>query len=183
MNIEKSKILDNLNSQKLIQGECSVASNLSNFVASFIGSWNRYGYCINYNAIEELEIEATYTSTSRAGLRPEVINRTDNLSVGIAYDNFDRFVDTKTGKDTLHDTVWIIYQNIDSTLENIEDVDDLREIYTKRHRRRFFEANDPELPFFPEISKISSGFRPEIFEKEDENIIVHHDVYNRIDTV
>lgn len=49
---------------------------------------NRYGHCISYNVIEELETEATYTSTSRAGLCPEIINKTENLSVGIAYDNF-----------------------------------------------------------------------------------------------
>ncbi|GFV68876.1 uncharacterized protein TNCV_1985401 [Trichonephila clavipes] len=30
----------------------------------------------------------------------------------IAFDNFDRYVDTLTGKDTLHDTVGIIYQNV-----------------------------------------------------------------------
>lgn len=241
MNIEKTKLPDNLNSQKLIQGECSVPSILSDFVASVIGSYfrkrqqsesfkrhvnsvsqdliymthngnlktpkhiclgitlksltssrkvvdiiNRYGHCISYNAIEELETEATYTSTSRAGLCPEIINRTDNLSVGIAYDNFDRFVDTKTGKDTLHDTVGIIYQNIDPTLENIEeieDVDDLREIHSKRRRRRSFEAIDPELPFFPKKSKMSSGFQPEVSEREEENIIIHEDLYNRIDTV
>lgn len=238
MNIEKSKLPDSLSSQKLIQGECSVPSNLSDFVASVIGSYfrkrqqsdgfkrhvnsvcqdliymahngnlktskhiclgitlksltssrkvidiiNRYGHCISYNAIEELETQATYTSTSRAGLCPEVINRIDNLSVGTAYDNFDRFVDTKTGKDTLHDTVGIIYQNIDPTLENIEDVDDLPETYTKRRRRRSFEAIDPELPFFYKKCRMSSGFRPEISEKEDENIIIHQDLYNRIDTV
>ncbi|KAK9876484.1 hypothetical protein WA026_012796 [Henosepilachna vigintioctopunctata] len=140
----------------------------------------------NFMLLCELETEATYTSTSRAGLCSEVINRTDNLSVGIAYDNFDRFVDTKTGKETLHDTVGIIYQNIDPTLENIEDiedVDDLRDISTKRRQRRSFEAIDPELPFFHKKSKMSSGFRPEISEKEDENIIMLQDLYNRIDTV
>lgn len=239
--MKKSKLPDNLNSQKLIQGECSVPSNLSDFVASVIGSYfrkrqqsesfkrhvnsvsqdliymthngnlktpkhiclgmtlksltssrkvvdimNRYGHCISYNAIEELETEATYTSTSRAGLCPEIINRTDNLSVGIAYDNFDRFVDTKTGKDTLHDTVGIIYQNIDPTLENveeIEDADDLRVIHSKRRRRRSFVAIDPELPFFPKKSKMSSGFQPEVSEREEENIVIHEDLYNRIDTV
>ncbi|GFS81882.1 hypothetical protein TNCV_1544991 [Trichonephila clavipes] len=31
---------------------------------------------------------------------------------GIAFDNFDRHVDTLTEKDTLHDTVGIIYQNV-----------------------------------------------------------------------
>lgn len=30
-------------------------------------------------------------------------------STNIAYDNYDRFVETLCGKDTLHDTVGIIY--------------------------------------------------------------------------
>ncbi|GFW80338.1 uncharacterized protein TNCV_2944711 [Trichonephila clavipes] len=40
---------------------------------------------------------------------------------GVAYDNFDRFVETTNGKDTLHDTVGIIYQNIEAnTIEESE---------------------------------------------------------------
>ena len=31
---------------------------------------------------------------------------------GVAWDNFDRFVETITGKETLHDTVGITYQTI-----------------------------------------------------------------------
>lgn len=117
---------------------------------------NRYGHCISYNAIEEIETEATYTSTSRAGLCPEIINKTQNLSVGIAYDNFDRFFNTKTGKDTLHDTVGIIYQNIDSTRE--VEVEELPETFTNGRRRRSYEAIDPELPFVAKKRKMSSGF-------------------------
>ena len=93
---------------------------------------NRCGYCISYNAVEELETEATYMSTSRSWLCPEVINKTENLSVGIAYDNFDRFVDTKTGKDTLHVTVGIIYQNIETILE-VNIVEELQETFSNRH--------------------------------------------------
>jgi len=33
------------------------------------------------------------------------------MPTGVAFDNFDRFVETSSGKDTLHDTVGIIYQN------------------------------------------------------------------------
>ena len=44
------------------------------------------------------------------------------MCTGLAFNNFDRFVDTLTGKDTVHDTVGIIYQNIDNTVENNIDV-------------------------------------------------------------
>ena len=74
---------------------------------------HRYGHCISYPGIEELETGATYTSIQKSSLCPEIIKKSPNLSTGVAYDNFDRFVETKSGKDTLHDTVGIIYQNVD----------------------------------------------------------------------
>lgn len=39
--------------------------------------------------------------------------KSSDLCTGVSYDNFDQFVETKTGNDTLHDTVGIIYQNIE----------------------------------------------------------------------
>ena len=35
---------------------------------------------------------------------------TSSLGTGLAWDNFDRFLETCSGKDTLHDTVGIAYQ-------------------------------------------------------------------------
>ncbi|GFV05785.1 hypothetical protein TNCV_5035241 [Trichonephila clavipes] len=40
------------------------------------------------------------------------VMKMEDLINGVAFDNFDRYVDTLTGKDTLHDTVGIIYQNV-----------------------------------------------------------------------
>ena len=40
---------------------------------------------------------------------PEAIKTSPNVCTGIAYDNYDRFVETKDGKNTLRDTVGIIY--------------------------------------------------------------------------
>ncbi|GFX03209.1 uncharacterized protein TNCV_1700931 [Trichonephila clavipes] len=41
------------------------------------------------------------------------IRRRDGVNfIGVAFDNFDKYVDTSTGKDTLHDTAGIIYQNV-----------------------------------------------------------------------
>ena len=74
---------------------------------------NRYGHCISYQGVEELETEITYTSMEKSSLCPEKIVKKSGLFTGVAYDNFDRYVETSSGKDTLHDTVGIIYQNID----------------------------------------------------------------------
>ena len=37
------------------------------------------------------------------------------LATGVAWDNWDRFVNTLTGKDTLHDTVGVCYQVVDDS--------------------------------------------------------------------
>ncbi|GFS95509.1 hypothetical protein TNCV_814591 [Trichonephila clavipes] len=73
---------------------------------------NRLGHCCNYNTLEELETEATISSVNRSQICPPDIIQSPSLSTGVAFDNFDRYVDTLTGKHTLHDTVGIIYQNV-----------------------------------------------------------------------
>lgn len=52
----------------------------------------------------------TYSSQKENNVTPAGISRVDGLTTHIAFDNYDRFVDTATGKDTLHDAVGIIYQ-------------------------------------------------------------------------
>ena len=42
-----------------------------------------------------------------------------STATGVAWDNFDRFVETKSGKHTLHDTVGIAYQVLDNSRPNI----------------------------------------------------------------
>lgn len=44
----------------------------------------------------------------------------------MAFDNFDKFVETSSGKDTLHDTVGIVYQNYEGQVEQVceEQVDE-----------------------------------------------------------
>ena len=71
---------------------------------------NRYGHTIGYNLAEEIETELTYTAHNNNSFIPSGINPTFGLCTNVAFDNFDRFVDTTSGKDTLHNTVGIIYQ-------------------------------------------------------------------------
>lgn len=73
---------------------------------------SRQGYCITYPSILELETSAAYSCASNNQLCPSGIQPTSILSSGVAWDNYDRFVETSSGKNTLHDTVGIIYQNI-----------------------------------------------------------------------
>lgn len=82
---------------------------------------NRYGHCCSYSTLEGLETEATFTSCELSEICPEGILRTSHLYTGVAFDNYDRFVETTTGKDTLHDTVGIIFQ-IENNIVNEEAV-------------------------------------------------------------
>ncbi|CAD6235330.1 GSCOCG00012411001-RA-CDS, partial [Cotesia congregata] len=72
---------------------------------------NRFGHCCNYTTLEELETEATISSVRQSQVCPPDIILNPSLCTGVAFDNFDRYVDTLNGKETLHDTVGIIYQN------------------------------------------------------------------------
>lgn len=70
-----------------------------------------------------METEATFASVYNAHVCPEDIRRSPELSTGLAYNNFDRFVDTTSGKDTLHDTVGIIFQNVvEDSSEEITEI-------------------------------------------------------------
>ena len=48
------------------------------------------------------------------------MNMDANACTGLAFENYDRFVKTLTGEDTLHDTVGIAYQTVklDDTIDN-----------------------------------------------------------------
>ena len=73
---------------------------------------NRYGYCVSYNTVEELETKLTYEVQSKKLLTPYGMSLDPKLATGVAFDNYEEFVETSSGKDTLHDTVGIAYQII-----------------------------------------------------------------------
>lgn len=70
---------------------------------------NRLDYCISYTKVLEFETSAAYSCAAKKQLCPSGIIPTSTLSSGVAWDNYDRYVETSSGKDTLHDTV---YQDI-----------------------------------------------------------------------
>ena len=73
---------------------------------------NRLGHFASSHTIEEVEREATFESTKRNLVTPLGMKRNPRCGTGVAWDNFDRFVETIAGKETLHDTVSITYQTI-----------------------------------------------------------------------
>lgn len=72
---------------------------------------NKYGHCCSYTVLEEIETEATFASSNRNDICPEGILRSNKLYTGLVYNNFDRFVDTTSGKDT----VGMIFQNVSNS--------------------------------------------------------------------
>ena len=82
---------------------------------------NRYGHCISYHTAEEIETEMTFGTREANQVTPHGMIRNPQYGTGVAWDNFDRFVETESGKDTLHDTVGIVYQLANLTLsENVD---------------------------------------------------------------
>lgn len=119
---------------------------------------NKYGHCCSYSTLEGLEMEATFAATRRSALCPEDIIPSSNLCTGLAFNNFDRFVDTSTGKDTLHDTVGIMFQNIvdcpPSVPRPIENVDENEPSTSAKRRRRTFDEVTFEMQPYNKKPKI-----------------------------
>jgi hypothetical protein len=125
---------------------------------------NKHGHCCSYTTLEELETEATFAATSRLNICPEGIIPTNNLCTGLAYNNFDRFVDTATGKDTLHDTVGIIFQNIVDGPQTIpgtdENLNENEPSPSSKKRRRTFDVLTLELQSYNKRPKIRQSLEP-----------------------
>ncbi|KAG8182251.1 hypothetical protein JTE90_024184 [Oedothorax gibbosus] len=184
---ENTEHLENIDSPS--ETNNLVESNSLTSSRKIIDIIHRYGHCISYSAIEELETEATYTSVQKSESCPETIVKSPHLCTGVAFDNFDCFVETKSGKDTLHDTVGIIYQNIDlhtpdeSQFVNLPAANNEMHLNSNKRRRRTFEAVTVDVREEPFAKK----------KKNDVGLSSHHEVvypllanlqlYKMIDTV
>ncbi|CAH0396002.1 unnamed protein product [Bemisia tabaci] len=80
---------------------------------------------------------------------------------GVAFDNFDRFVDTASGKDTLHHTVGIAYQKIseDNSTPSVE-TSTYSEQEPPARKRRAFEAVLPDIAPYPKKSNMLEVLLP-----------------------
>ena len=73
---------------------------------------NRYGHSASYHTTAELENEIALEATRNNMMTSDGMSLSPSSSTEVAFDNFDRFVYTLSGKDTLHDTVGIAYQTV-----------------------------------------------------------------------
>ena len=56
---------------------------------------NRMGHCVNYHAVAELETEMTFEARNRSMYTPYGMDLLSSVGTGVAWDNFDRFIETK----------------------------------------------------------------------------------------
>ena len=101
--------------------------------------------------LEDFKTELAFTSYSESFLTPLEMKRSPSLCTGLAFDNFDPFVETSTGKDTLHDTVCIAYQqqrkeNVDEAHQEYENQTVTEQVInTPIKRRRAFLSYDLDI--------------------------------------
>ena len=79
----------------------------------------RLGHCVSYHRIKEIENEMKIETTKSVKATPFGMSLNASAATDVAWDNFDRFVEIKSGKDTLHDTVGIAFQVLDNSQPNI----------------------------------------------------------------
>ncbi|KAL3267130.1 hypothetical protein HHI36_011270 [Cryptolaemus montrouzieri] len=97
LKMEKTKLPSKIKTNDLIAGECAIPDKLDRFFKVFIGGKDiRRRDSLNCN----------------------------RLSSSMAADAIFAYVDTLNGKETLHDTVGIIYQNIDNNSQSELNQDD-----------------------------------------------------------
>lgn len=84
-------------------------------------------YCKSYNVLEELETEVTFFSVDSSRICTSGIVLEPGLLTSSAFDNFDRYIDSVTVKDTtLNDTVGIVIQNIEGVGCSAERIDNVK---------------------------------------------------------
>lgn len=115
---------------------------------------NCYEQCISYTTTEEIETELTFNACEPSRMLPDGMQRRSDLHTGVAFDNFDLFVETLTGKNTLHDTVGIGMQDIPDNDEDLFNEQDETEGYEeddivppKRRRRTYDVINETMEPY------------------------------------
>lgn len=118
---------------------------------------NRLGHCVSYNVVEELETELAYGSSAHEHILPYGLINNPNLRTHVAFDNFDKFVETSSGKDTLHDTVGIVYQNIVEGEKNMDACvprTNNKTIEQGQRRRKYYSSFDNSIVPYAKGSQI-----------------------------
>lgn len=128
---------------------------------------NRFGHCLNYNCLEEMETSIASAIQEREVACPE--GTVQDLPFGVAFDNFDEFTETLSGCDTLHDTMGILYQSVDEANTKEPVAVPTVPARGKGPRKRSLKAQDQQLPPYRGRPKMTSfDYRnTEVFNQPD----------------
>ena len=72
---------------------------------------NRLGHSVSYHVAEGIETEIASAITETERLLPDMLLQQSGLCTALVFDNYDELTETLSGRDTLHDTVGICFQN------------------------------------------------------------------------
>ena len=123
----------------------------------------KLGHSISYSEVEEIETELTFEGTKENRLIPQQMTMDSEAGVGLAFDNFDDFVEALNGKDTLHDIVGIANQI--STKDQCQGAEPEQSQPVKavknNKRRRAFQASGLDIePYRKKPKMFSSPMLP-----------------------
>ena len=115
---------------------------------------NRLGHSLSYDEVKALETEFPFSTEESDRDAPDGIVLKPNLGTGLAWDNFDVNMETLDGKDTLHATVGICYQNVASENENENNIRPVA-THSGRNRRQFNGRAREIAPMHIQLRKAS----------------------------
>lgn len=117
---------------------------------------NHFGHCIGYHVAEEIETDIAMSISDKGCAAPDGLQQVQGLATAFAFDNYDENCETLSGANTLHDTVGIVYQNIEPQRDAGEE--DIRNIpeTTGKKRKRSFDTPMPAIAPYMKKPKVQS---------------------------
>ena len=97
--ISQDAVFASTSGRKIPRKHIQLGLNLKGMTGSrrVIEMVNRMGHCASYHYISEIETEMTFQAGKETNAIPYGMVPTADCGLGVAWDNFDRFVETKNG--------------------------------------------------------------------------------------
>ena len=106
----------------------------------------RLGHCASYHKTKEIEDEKIIEAMKSVKATLCGMGLNASPATGVAWDNFDRFVETESGKDTLHDIIGIAFQVLDNQQPYILEDHQVRQNSNEKRklkmRKRLYSSLD-----------------------------------------
>ena len=129
---------------------------------------NRFGNSLSYDEVKALETEFAYSVEGNDRDTPDGVELKSDLGTGLAWDNYDVNMDTIDGKNTLHATVGICYQNVLGTSKPVNDQTNDSNVREGRSRRSFTKKEREILPYHKQLKKACFDLSSENDKQEQE---------------